>query len=153
MSTTFNLIDYAADHGLRTRNVHDGGPVPRTGSPPRPSSGGYTTADERCDVIVCAHGYVDHGANGPDSIGAVVAGVTEKESARICTALEHVGAHLVVSGDTESIWRAELALLPAVLAIMAPYTCTPHPAPRPRKRGPETRLSTQRPKAVSGVRS
>jgi len=56
----FDLLGYAKQHRLRTRNLHDGGPVPPARCKPRIPAArqAFAGAEDRWDAIVGRDGYV-----------------------------------------------------------------------------------------------
>jgi len=119
--TAFDLRQYAAEHGYRLRNLHDGAPVPPTRRPPEHPPVAFRGSEDRHDAIIARHGYVDFGGWGPDRIGFCVL----CRSARALTAclrrLEPAGVMLTQLGDTEAAGHAPRERIGDVLTALRTY--------------------------------
>ena len=126
--TTFDLRQYAAEHGNRLRNLHGGAPMPPTRRPPEHPPVAFRGSEDRHDAIIARDGYVDFGGWGPDRIGFCVL----CRSARALTAclrrLEPAGVTITQLGDTEAPGYAPLERIADVLAALRPYRRRETPA-------------------------
>jgi len=126
--TAFDLRQYAAEHGYRLRNLHDGAPVPPTRRPPEHPPVAFRGSEDRHDAIIAHDGYVDFGGRGPDRIGFCVL----RRSARALTAclrrLEPAGVTITQLGDTEVAGHAPRNRIGDVLAALRPYRRRETPA-------------------------
>jgi hypothetical protein len=124
----FHLIAYAQQHGYRTRNMHDGEPVPPTRRPVDHDPAAYRGAAERDDAIICRDGYVDFGGFGPDRIGFCVLCRSRRALNVRLRLLAQAGATVTQEGDTEAAGYAPLAKIKEVLTALRPYRRRETPA-------------------------
>ena len=95
----FDLIQYARDHRLRLRNLHDGHPLPPAISRARRlTRRGYTGAKDRLDAIVGRNGYV---AQDGDMLSAFLFFKSAKGVGLAVRRLRSIGARIEHVGDTE----------------------------------------------------
>ena len=105
---SFDLLAYAAERRLRTRNLHDGGPVPptrprrTTGGPAKPA---YRGRNERQDVVICRNGYVAL-ESGRKRLSVAVLCRSRRGVRRCLPALQAAGFVAVQIGDTEAAGSA-----------------------------------------------
>lgn len=118
---SFDLRAYAAEHGYRIRNLHDGEPVPPTRRPADHEAPAYKGAADRADAIIGKDCYVDFGGFGEDRIGFCVLCRSRRALNIRLTRLRAAGATIVQEGDTEAAGYAPLARIDDVLAALRPY--------------------------------
>lgn len=118
---SFDLMDYARRHRLRTRNLHDGRPLHPLRVPPsgRGRSEGYVGKEDRMDVIIAEHGYVCHEGNG--RLGWYLFAGSAKGINRWLPKLEALGAVVDQEGDQEAGGHASVEQIDAILEVLKPY--------------------------------
>jgi hypothetical protein len=125
---SLDLLAYAAHHRLRTRNLHDGRPVP----PMRPRKGtrptGYAGRGDRCDAVIGRHGYVTTDGAPAGTIGWCVVCQSARGLTPRLEALRQLGVTVAQCGHSEAAGLAPVALLDEVLAIIQPFRRKPPPA-------------------------
>jgi len=114
---SFNLTEFAKKYKYRTRNFHDGYPVPpyRTHKQKRRSKG-YSSKNDRNDCIICTYGFVDQ--YSPDCAGwflAMKAGMTRR-----LQAIQNAGGVVLQLGDKEAAGYVPVKHLPNVLKVLKP---------------------------------
>jgi hypothetical protein len=119
---SFDLMDYARRHRLRTRNLHDGRLLHPLRVPPsgRGRSEGHVGKEDRMDVIIAEHGYVcDEG--DPGRIGWYLFAGSAKGINRWLPKLEALGAVVEQEGDCECAGHAPIEQIDAILEVLKPY--------------------------------
>ncbi|MBP7746552.1 MAG: hypothetical protein KA383_10495 [Phycisphaerae bacterium] len=125
---SFDLRAYAAEHRLRVRNVHDGGPVPPVRRRSDRTAVAYRSGADRADAIICRDGYVDYGGQGHDRVEFCVLCRSSRVLRARLRLLAEVGATITQMGDTEAVGHAPLTRIDEVLAALRPYRRREAPA-------------------------
>ena len=113
----FDVLKFARKHGYRTRNLHDGYPVPPilTNKQKRRSKG-YARPDEsRHDTIMCVHGYIDRYSE--NRAGWFIFGCT------LTTKLKNIqtmGGIITQIGDKEAAGHISPDKLKGILKLLKP---------------------------------
>ena len=126
---SFDLMEYAKRHRLRTRNLHDGRPLHPLRVPPsgRGRSEGYIGKEDRMDVIIGHRGYVcDEGELG--RIGWYLFAGSAKGINRWLPKLEALGAVVEQEGDSEAAGHASVEQIDGILEVLKPYRRQPENA-------------------------
>lgn len=118
-----SISDYAAEHGLEVRNLHDGRSVPPANPTGRKLSRGYGSPEDRCDAIPCLDGYVSDEANG--TLGIYVRPENRQHLMALVSKLRAAGAVIGQIGDGEAGGSAPADRLAAVLRLLHPYRNAP----------------------------
>ena len=118
---SFDLVSYARRHGYRTRNMHDGAPVPPTRRLSEQDRTAYRSTEDRDDAIICRDGYADFGGFGLDRIGFCVLCRSRRALTVRLRLLANAGATVTQEGDTEAAGYAPLARIDDVLTALRPY--------------------------------
>lgn len=121
---SFDLLAYARGRRYRTRNLHDGLPVPPARQRRTSSHRAAFGADvDRFDVIICRYGYVCSEGN---RVGWALL-CRSKRSLTMCLRAVQDGPGTVVKqlGDTEAAGDAPLEALESVLGVLEPYRRRP----------------------------
>ena len=113
-----NLIEYAAEHRYRVRNLHDGRPlhplrVPVGG---RGKSDGYTGEQDRMDAIIGRFGYV---CVDGDQLGWYLHRTNGK--AATLRELTAAGAAVRQDGDGEAAGDAPVSAIDPLISAIRPY--------------------------------
>ncbi len=99
-----DLLAYARKHRYRTRNLHDGHPVPpaivkKTAAVKSPGRVGYVGSEDRMDVVVGSVGYLIDEGDGV--LGICLFYKSAKGVKRGTAGLEAIGGTVMQAGDTE----------------------------------------------------
>lgn len=109
----------ASKQKLRTRNIHDGGPVPPIRSKGKKRNRGYSAAEDRYEVIICKHGFLDN--YDKDHYGWFVGGVSTRRCNLCLNAIVEAGGVVLQRGDSEAAGKIKQSNVDAVLKILAPW--------------------------------
>jgi len=128
---SFDLLAYARERRYRSRNLHDGRPVPpvrlaRGGEHPRQT--GYVGAADRIDAIVCRDGYVCYERN--ERIGWCVLARSCRGLRNRLRELRALPVLVKQEGDTEAAGDAPLELIDSVIQVLKPYRMASRPDAR-----------------------
>lgn len=119
-TTPMSIAALSTPVRYRTRNLHDGRPVP----PSRPvnprHSKGYTSPQDRCDAIICRHGHVFQDGSHLD--WTLITPSPRSTHARLRKIRLLDGCHVSQIGDTEAAGTLAISSLPKLLRILEPYT-------------------------------
>jgi len=104
---------------LRTRNMHDGGPVPPIRLKGKKTSRGYSAKEERYEVIICKHGFIDN--YDKDHYGWFIGGCSTRRFNLCLEAIEKAGGILLQRGDSEAGGKVKKSDIQEILKILVPW--------------------------------
>lgn len=111
-----DLLAYARQHRLRTRNLHDGHPVPPGRGPKQGERGSQAFREERMNAIVGRFGYVTSEGN---RLGWYV-GELRQPGKRI-RIIQAAGGIVTQLGDREAAGHAPFAALEKLVSAIGAY--------------------------------
>ena len=114
-----SIIDLARRHRWRTRNLHDGHPVPPAKRPPRGKRGAdaFGGSEDRFDAIVGRYGYIVLEGAG---LGWFLVAATRPPHGKIDT-IRRAGGKVDQLGDREAAGTAPMSALVALARAIGVY--------------------------------
>lgn len=134
MNPPFDLMTYAKEHRLRTRNLHDGNPVPPARTADKTGMVQGHWGHDRLDAIVGYNGYV---AMDGDRLSVCLFYKSGKGVKRAVHTLTAIEAEIAQIGDTEVGATAPVGCLQDLLALIRVSRLKPG-SPNPAFLGTET---------------
>jgi len=109
----------ASKQKLRTRNIHDGGPVPPIRAKGKKNSRGHSSKEDRYEVIICKHGFIDN--FGKDHYGWFIGGCSTRRFNLCLEAIKEVGGVILQQGDAEASGKVKKSDIQEILKILVPW--------------------------------
>ncbi len=145
-----DLVSYAREHRLRTRNLHDGAPVPPMRRPRGSSPVAYRSVDDRDDAIIGRYGYISQGLT---RLEVYMAFGSHKGVRVYRERLQAAGATIMQEGDTELGAWAPFERIDEMVKLIAPYHRNPGPKVGIAERLSSGSLGTERQQAPGSTQA
>lgn len=114
------VISLARKKKFRTRNIHDGRSVPpMRASKSKKMSKGYTSTEDRCDVIICKHGFIDDCDR--NYYGCFLGGISTRRLNLCLAELEKLDGSVLQHGDSEAYIKIHKKYIELACKVMCPW--------------------------------